>query len=165
MPMRRSRAAALRFHAEKAREAATVRGRFHRGRERRRSPCAMLRAFADERVLGKRIPRGSGDEPRSARRHADRNLTHLRTQPADHARLRPTTSHAMPVESPTWRLRPSSIPNATENRRLAPGAGLCPPGPRARTGHTASLVPGDPVLDVTDADVGANRRIPGGGAG
>ena len=30
-------------------------------------------------------------------------------------------------------------------------------------GHTASLVPGDPVLDVTDMDVGLTDTIRGGG--
>ena len=32
-------------------------------------------------------------------------------------------------------------------------------------GHTASLVPGDPVLDVTDADVALDRRPTRAGGG
>ena len=31
-------------------------------------------------------------------------------------------------------------------------------------GHTASLVPGDPVLDVTDRDVAPHRRLHGAAA-
>ena len=71
-------AAALRaaaFIAEKAREAATVRGRFIVAMSGGRSPWAMLRAFADERVPWEKIHVVQVDERVAPEGHADRNLT------------------------------------------------------------------------------------------
>ncbi len=142
------------FIAEKAREAATVRGRFIVAVSGGRSPWAMLRAFADERVPWERIHVVQVDERVAPDGHADRNLTHLRTSLLDHARLRPDHIHAMPVESPNLEAAAKQYFRTLQKIAGSPPVldfvhlGLGPDG------HTASLVPGDPVLDVTDADVG-----------
>jgi len=83
----------------------------------------------------------------------DRNLTHLRESLLEHAPLRPERIHAMPVES-------SNLQDACGEyaRTLRTIAGSPPVldlihlglGP---DGHTASLVPGDAVLEIKDADV------------
>jgi 6-phosphogluconolactonase len=85
--------------------------------------------------------------------HPDRNLTRLRESLLAHAPLRPERIHAMPVESSDL-----EAAAAQYGRTLREIAGSPPVldlvhlglGP---DGHTASLVPGDPALGVTGADV------------
>jgi 6-phosphogluconolactonase len=144
---------AAKIIAAEARAAVEARGRFIMAVSGGRTPWVMLRALADEEVPWARIHIIQVDERVAPEGHPDRNLTHIRQSLLKHASVRPEQVHAMPVEAPDL------TAGATRYARTLEEMGGSPPvldfvhlglGP---DGHTASLVPGDPVLDVTDTDV------------
>jgi 6-phosphogluconolactonase len=139
--------------AAEARTAAVARGRFIMAVSGGHTPWLMLRALAGEDVPWESVHVVQVDERVAPAGHPDRNLTHLRESLLEQAPLRPGQIHAMPVESPD--LAAAATRYAVTLRELAGSPpvldlvhlGLGPDG------HTASLVPGDPVVDVNDADV------------
>jgi 6-phosphogluconolactonase len=141
------------FTAEQARAAVAARGRFIMAVSGGHTPWQMLRELADQPLPWADVHIVQVDERVAPAGHPDRNLTHLRESLLAHCPLPPEQVHAMPVESTD--LDSASRGYATTLQQIAgtPAVldlahlGLGPDG------HTASLVPGDPVLDVTDSDV------------
>jgi 6-phosphogluconolactonase len=139
--------------AEEARKAASARGRFDFAVSGGHTPWMMLRALADTDVPWPAVHIVQVDERMAPAGHPDRNLTHLRESLLDRAPLTAGQIHAMPVESAD--LDRAAAQYSATLRQIAGSPpvldlvhlGLGPDG------HTASLVPGDPVLNVNDADV------------
>jgi 6-phosphogluconolactonase len=139
--------------AEEARAAVDARGRFIMAVSGGTTPWQMLRALAGELVPWDAVQIVQIDERVAPAGDPDRNLTHLRESLLSHAPLKPEQIHAMPVE---WSdLEAAAKKYAAELCEIAgspPVLDLAHLG-LGPDGHTASLVPGDPVLNVTDADV------------
>ena len=136
-----------------ARAAVAARGRFIMALSGGHTPWIMLRALANEEVPWGSVQVVQVDERVAPAGHPDRNLTQLRASLLEHAPIGPDQIHPMPVESPD--LEAAAAQYALTLRELAgspPVLDLVHLG-RGPDGPTASLVPGDPVLEVSDADV------------
>ena len=119
-----------------------------------RTPWIMLRALAKEQLSWKNIHIVQVDERVAPAGDADRNLTHLRESLlGDQSPVLPEHIHAMPVEARDLEVAATEYDSILRQIAGSPPTldlihlGLGPDG------HTASLVPGDPVLNVTDRDV------------
>jgi len=141
------------FIAAEATKAAATRGSFVMAVSGGHTPWLMLRALAREDVPWNSVHVVQVDERIAPAGDPDRNLTHLRESLLEHAPLRPEHIHAMPVESSDLEAASRQYTRTLQEIAGSPPVldlvhlGLGPDG------HTASLVPGDKVLDVKDADV------------
>jgi len=146
-------AEAAKFIAAEARMAVTVRGRFVFAISGGHTPWQMLRALAAEDIPWKKVYIVQVDERVAPAGHTDRNLTHLCESLLDQSQLRPEQIYALPVEQ-----KDLAAAAAEYARTLQEIAGTPPVLDLAHLGlgsdgHTASLVPGDPVCNIIDADV------------
>jgi 6-phosphogluconolactonase len=147
-----ARAAAQRIAAD-AIAAVAARGTFVMAVSGGHTPWIMLRALANEALPWEHIHVVQVDERVAPAGNADRNLTHLQESLLQRSPIRPENIHAMPVESPD--LEAAAAQYASTLREIAgspPALDLVHLG-LGPDGHTASLVPGDPVLNITDSDV------------
>jgi len=145
--------AAAKAIAAEARSAVAARGRFSLAVSGGHTPWIMLRALADEDLPWHTIHLVQVDERVAPAGDADRNLTHLRETLLDHSAISPDHIHAMPVEAPDLDAAAHDYAGLLSQIAGSPPTldlvhlGLGPDG------HTASLVPEDPVLAILNRDV------------
>lgn len=146
-----ARAAAI--IAEQARTAVNARRRFLMAVSGGHTPWVMLRELANEQVPWEGVHVFQVDERIAPAGDPDRNLTHLRESLLSHAPIDPSHIYAMPVEKPDPEAAAAEYARTLETLAGSPPVidlvhlGLGPDG------HTASLIPNDPVLQVMDRDI------------
>ena len=139
--------------AAEARAGIKARGRFVMAVSGGHTPWLMLRALVHQDVPREGLDLVQVDERVAPNGDPDRNLTHLIESLKEVESLSSDHVHAMPVDAPDLELAAAQY--ETVLKQLAgsrPVLDLVHLG-LGSDGHTASLVPGDPVLNVDGADV------------
>jgi len=139
--------------AQIAREAVTERGRCALAVSGGTTPWLAFKALAGEDVPWDRIHLFQVDERVIHSGDSERNFTHLKEALIDRISIPPANVHPMPVEEEDL--------DAGARRYEAVLRGIAGTPPvldlvqlgLGEDGHTASLFPGDPALQVLDADV------------
>jgi 6-phosphogluconolactonase len=139
------------FVATHARSAVAERGRFTFAVSGGHTPWAMFAALAEEDVPWTDVVLFQVDERIAPEGDSSRNLTHLRESIGDAT----VTVHPMPVNDADLAAAAAAYAAALPERFDLVHLGLGPDG------HTASLVPGDPVLSVTGALVSVTQPYQG----
>jgi 6-phosphogluconolactonase len=143
--------AAAGYVAARAQAAVAEHGRFTFAVSGGHTPWAMFAALAQEDVPWPKVELFQVDERVAPEGDSSRNLTHLRESIGD----APARVYPMPVNDADLDAAAASYAASLPERFDLVHLGLGPDG------HTASLVPGDPVLSVTGALVAVTQPYQG----
>ena len=152
---------AAHFVAAQARHAVARRNRFLMAVSGGSTPHRMLQALAGEDVPWTRVHVLQVDERVAPAGDPDRNLTRLRESLLTHLPRAAAQIHPMPVDGGDLESAAARYAETVEKLAGSPPVldlvhlGL------GHDGHTASLVPGDPVLDMVDVTVAVTGRYQG----
>lgn len=146
--------AAARVIATEARQAVAARGRFLMAVSGGKTPWAMLRHLSTEDLPWSQVHVFQVDERLAPDGDPDRNLTHLHASLLGAAPIPADNIHGMPVSAADAEQGARDY-----ERTLRDWCGAPPVLDLAHLGlgadgHTASLIPDDPVLGCHDRDVG-----------
>jgi len=147
--------------AEVARASVAARGRFLFATSGGETPRRMLQLLAKEDIPWSDVHLFQVDERVAPAGSPDRNLTQLLENLVARIELPPGHLHAMPVEETD--LESAAKRYAATLQEVAGNPAtldLVHLGLGA-DGHTASLVPGDPALEIDDADVAVSAPYQG----
>jgi 6-phosphogluconolactonase len=139
------------YVADRARTAVSEHGRFTFAVSGGKTPWAMFAELASEDMPWADTELFQVDERVAPEGDPDRNLTNLLASIKD----APARVHPMPVNDADLTAAAAAYATVLPQRFDLVHLGLGPDG------HTASLVPGDPVLEVTDALVAVTRPYQG----
>jgi 6-phosphogluconolactonase len=139
------------FVAELARTSVADHGRFTFAVSGGKTPWAMFAELTSHQVPWSEVQIFQVDERVAPEGDPDRNLTHLRQSLGD----ADAEVIAMPVEDPDLEAAAAAYAKRLPDHFDLVHLGLGPDG------HTASLVPGDPVLDVADRLVAVTEPYQG----
>ncbi len=149
------------FIAARAHEAIAARGQFTLALSGGSTPWIMLGRLAEHELPWGRVRILQVDERVAADGDPDRNLVHIAEELADRISLPPENLYAMPVVGDDIEQAASQYEQALIELAGDPPVldvvhlGL------GGDGHTASLVPGDPVLSVADCNVATTEPYSG----
>ena len=139
--------------AVEARAAVKTRGRFAIAISGGRTPWLMLRALNSFDLPWQNVHVLQVDERIAPDGDPDRNLTHLSASLLSKPRPWPARIHEMPVDSSDLEAAARRYAQTVVDIAGSPPVFDLVHLGLGTDGHTASLIPGDPVLEVMDADV------------